>query len=144
MKTLGYWGGTSFLFSFFKWFFAANSDNVTCGFGAFPSLGIDALAYNWNFDFSLTYIGVGACCSALLRVIFASSPPLGSPSDTVPYQVWCSGPAVPCMEESSQPAGCLSASLAWIAYSYLSSMLACMVPFTKGQVCCQYSKEPLA
>ena len=70
MKTLGYWGGTSFLFSFFKWFFAANSDNVTCGFGAFPSLGIDALAYNWNFDFSLTYIGVGALsagpCSAWL------------------------------------------------------------------------------
>ena len=60
VKTLGYWGGTSFLFSFFKWFFAANSDSVTCGFGAFPSLGIDALAYNWNFDFSLTYIGVGA------------------------------------------------------------------------------------
>lgn len=60
VKTLGYWGGTSFLFSFFKWFFTASSDNVSCGFSSWPSLGVDALAYNWNFDFSLTYIGVGA------------------------------------------------------------------------------------
>ena len=61
MKTLGYWGCTSFLFSFFKWFFAAESTTgLSCGFDAWPSLGIKALGYTWQFDFELTYIGVGA------------------------------------------------------------------------------------
>ena len=61
VKTLAYWGGTSFLFSAFKWFFAATSTTgVSCGFSSWPSLGMDALNYNWQFDFELNYIGVGA------------------------------------------------------------------------------------
>ncbi|BDA49724.1 probable metal-nicotianamine transporter YSL6 [Coccomyxa sp. Obi] len=60
VKTLGYWGGTSFLFSFFKWFFSGSSDSTAaCGFTSFPTFGMSALNYRWNFDFALTYIGVG-------------------------------------------------------------------------------------
>ena len=56
---MGYWGMTSFLFSFFKWFFQGAPSSSTCGFSQFPSLGLKALAQSWSFDFSLTYIGVG-------------------------------------------------------------------------------------
>ena len=72
VKTLGYWGCTSFLFSFFKWFFAATSTTgLSCGFDAWPSLGFKALNYTWQFDFELTYIGVGAhlsCCMSGARM----------------------------------------------------------------------------
>ena len=59
VRTMGYWGMTSFLFSFFKWFFQGDPSSSNCGFSQFPSLGLKALAQSWNFDFSLTYIGVG-------------------------------------------------------------------------------------
>ena len=59
VKTMGYWGMTSFLFSFFKWFFGGPASASNCGFNMFPSLGIDALNQTWQFDFSLTYVGVG-------------------------------------------------------------------------------------
>ena len=56
---MGYWGMTSFLFSFFKWFFGGPASASNCGFNMFPSLGIAALNQTWQFDFSLTYVGVG-------------------------------------------------------------------------------------
>ena len=59
VKTMGYWGMTSFLFSFFKWFFGGPSGASNCGFNMFPSLGLAALNQTWQFDFSLTYVGVG-------------------------------------------------------------------------------------
>ncbi|EIE18748.1 OPT superfamily oligopeptide transporter [Coccomyxa subellipsoidea C-169] len=60
VKTLGYWGTTSFLFSFFKWFFGGSSTSgASCGFSSWPTFGMAALNYRWSFDFSLTYIGVG-------------------------------------------------------------------------------------
>lgn len=63
---MGYWGMTSFLWSFFKWFFNGDPSSSNCGFSSFPTLGLSALAQSWSFDFSLTYIGVGEsspfCC----------------------------------------------------------------------------------
>ncbi len=37
-----------------------------CGFGSFPTFGTHALKYTWQFDFELTYVGVGMLVSALL------------------------------------------------------------------------------
>ena len=59
VKTMGYWGMTSFLWSFFQWFFQGDGSSSNCGFRQFPSLGLAALAQSWSFDFSLTYVGVG-------------------------------------------------------------------------------------
>ena len=59
VKTMGYWGMTSFLWSFFQWFFQGDPSSINCGFRQFPSLGLAALAQSWSFDFSLTYVGVG-------------------------------------------------------------------------------------
>ena len=56
---MGYWGTTSFLWSFFQWFFQGDASSSNCGFKQFPSLGLAALAQSWSFDFSLTYVGVG-------------------------------------------------------------------------------------
>ena len=56
---MGYWGMTSFLWSFFQWFFQGDPSSANCGFRQFPSLGLAALAQSWSFDFSLTYVGVG-------------------------------------------------------------------------------------
>ena len=58
---MGYWGMTSFLWSFFQWFFQGDGSSSNCGFRQFPSLGVAALAQSWSFDFSLTYVGVGEC-----------------------------------------------------------------------------------
>ena len=60
--TLFKWGTSSFGFSFFKWFFSANGDKCG-GWDAFPTLGLQALKWTWSYDFSLTYIGVGARAS---------------------------------------------------------------------------------
>jgi hypothetical protein len=60
VKTLGFWGISSFVFSFFKWFFSATSGTQSCGFDSWPTFGMQALNYRWNFDFEQTYIGVGA------------------------------------------------------------------------------------
>jgi len=56
---MGYWGMTSFLWDFFKWFFQGDPASSNCGFNQFPSLGLGALAQSWSFDFQLNYIGVG-------------------------------------------------------------------------------------
>ena len=56
---MGYWGMTSFLWDFFKWFFQGDPSSSNCGFGQFPSLGITALGQSWNFDWQLNYCGVG-------------------------------------------------------------------------------------
>ena len=66
MRTLGTWGVTSFGFALFKWFFSATGD-ACGGFNGFPTLGLKALKWTWSYDFSLTYIGVGALrCAACL------------------------------------------------------------------------------
>ena len=59
VKTMGYWGLTSFLWDFFKWFFQGDPSSPNCGFTQFPSLGITALGQSWNFDWQLNYCGVG-------------------------------------------------------------------------------------
>jgi hypothetical protein len=60
MMTLFTSGISSFGFSFFKWFFSATG--TSCGsWEGFPTFGLKALKWTWNYDFSLTYIGVGAC-----------------------------------------------------------------------------------
>ena len=59
VKTMAYWGTTSLLWSTFKWFFGGPAGAAGCGFSQFPSLGLIALAHTWNWDFSLTYVGVG-------------------------------------------------------------------------------------
>lgn len=38
----------------------------SCGFGAFPTFGAKALKFTWQFDFELTYVGVGMLVSASL------------------------------------------------------------------------------
>ena len=65
-------GGGSFFWSMFKWFFSASG--TTCnGWDKFPTFGLKALEWTWQFDWSATYIGVGGSsslkyrgCSALL------------------------------------------------------------------------------
>ena len=39
---------------FWKWFFTGNGDcgTVSGGFGVFPTFGLQALDWTWNFDFS--------------------------------------------------------------------------------------------
>lgn len=59
MKTLFTWGTSSFGFSFFKWFFSASGKDCL-GWDGFPTFGLQALKWTWHYDFSLTYIGVGA------------------------------------------------------------------------------------
>ena len=33
---------------------------AACGFANFPTLGLKALKWGWNFDFQLIYVGAGA------------------------------------------------------------------------------------
>ncbi len=63
--TLLRWGGVSLAWSCFKWFFSASASAdpgvPSCGgFASWPTFGFKALDLTWNFDSSLTYIGVGA------------------------------------------------------------------------------------
>lgn len=58
MATLLWTGGSSFFFSMFKWFFSASGDACN-GWDKFPTFGLKALKWTWQYDFSLTYIGVG-------------------------------------------------------------------------------------
>jgi len=63
--TLLRWGGVSLAWSCFKWFFSASASAdpgvASCGgFASWPTFGFKALDLTWNFDSSLTYIGVGA------------------------------------------------------------------------------------
>lgn len=63
MAALGKWGGASACWSAFKWFFSSDAGpGCSGGFDRFPSFGLGALAWKWNFDFQLTYLGVGMIC----------------------------------------------------------------------------------
>ncbi len=62
MATLLWSGGSSFFFSMFKWFFSASGANCN-GWDKFPTFGLKALKWTWQYDWSLTYIGVGAAAS---------------------------------------------------------------------------------
>ena len=78
---MGYWGMTSFLWDFFKWFFQGDPASSNCGFNQFPSLGLSALAQSWSFDFQLNYIGVGESISpyGLFLTLFPPFLPLFLP-----------------------------------------------------------------
>ena len=58
MATLLWAGGSSFVFSMFKWFFSAPGEKCG-GWDQFPTFGLKALKWKWQYDWSLTYIGVG-------------------------------------------------------------------------------------
>ena len=58
MMMLLYTGASSFAFSMFKWFFSGKGTNCG-GWGGFPTFGLQALKWTWQFDWSLTYMGVG-------------------------------------------------------------------------------------
>ena len=62
MAALLWSGGCSFFFSMFKWFFSASGANCN-GWDRFPTFGLKALKWTWQYDWSLTYIGVGAAVS---------------------------------------------------------------------------------
>lgn len=47
----------SFGWSFFKWFFSGVGDS--CGFGNFPTFGLDAFKNTFYFNFSPSYVGFG-------------------------------------------------------------------------------------
>lgn len=57
VKVLSWTGLCSFIFSTFKWFF--NGSDYSCGFNTWPTFGMAALKYTWNFDFQLNYVGAG-------------------------------------------------------------------------------------
>ncbi|CAI9767741.1 unnamed protein product [Fraxinus pennsylvanica] len=56
---------TSFLWSFFQWFFSGGGQ---CGFNNFPTFGLKAWNQSFYFDFSMTYIGAGMICSHLVNL----------------------------------------------------------------------------
>ncbi|KAL0033062.1 hypothetical protein WJX79_000741 [Trebouxia sp. C0005] len=56
LRVLGITFSVAFLWDLFEWFFSGAGD---CGFGSFPTFGTHALNYTWQFDFELTYVGVG-------------------------------------------------------------------------------------
>ncbi|EFN55181.1 hypothetical protein CHLNCDRAFT_57961 [Chlorella variabilis] len=68
LSSMGKWFSFSFLFSFWKWFFTGNGDcgTVSGGFGVFPTFGLQALDWTWNFDFSQNYVGVGMLCPQIV------------------------------------------------------------------------------
>ena len=75
LKTLCQWGGVSLFWSCFKWFFSAGASAdarvASCGgFSSWPTFGFKALDLTWNFDGSLTYIGVGTHYSVLQNPAF--------------------------------------------------------------------------
>ncbi|MCO5602386.1 hypothetical protein L7F22_056517 [Adiantum nelumboides] len=59
------WFSTSFLFSFFKWFFSGPQGQ--CGFDKFPSFGMKAYDSKFFFDFNLTYVGAGMICPHIVN-----------------------------------------------------------------------------
>ncbi|KAJ3690168.1 hypothetical protein LUZ61_019332 [Rhynchospora tenuis] len=64
VKTLGKYFVFSFLWGFFQWFYTAED---SCGFHAFPTLGLKAYDNSFYFDFSTTYIGVGMICPYIVN-----------------------------------------------------------------------------
>lgn len=56
MHRFAQWSAISFLFSGYQWVF----NNPACnGFIRFPTFGLQALSYTWNFDFQLPFVGLG-------------------------------------------------------------------------------------
>ncbi|KAF6266546.1 OPT oligopeptide transporter protein-domain-containing protein [Scenedesmus sp. NREL 46B-D3] len=56
MARFAQWSSISFVFSGYQWVF----NNPACnGFARFPTFGLQALRYTWNFDFSLPFVGLG-------------------------------------------------------------------------------------
>lgn len=56
MHRFAQWSAISFLFSGYQWVF----NNPACnGFINFPTFGLQALKYTWNFDFQLPFVGLG-------------------------------------------------------------------------------------
>lgn len=55
----------SFLWAFFKWFF---SGKQACGFGQFPTFGMQAWKQTFFFDFSATFVGAGMIVSHLVNL----------------------------------------------------------------------------
>ncbi|GLJ40569.1 hypothetical protein SUGI_0837370 [Cryptomeria japonica] len=62
---LGKFFVASFLWGFFQWFYKAGDG---CGFENFPTLGLQAYANKFYFDFSTSYIGAGMICPHLVNV----------------------------------------------------------------------------
>eukprot|EP00884_Botryococcus_braunii_P021600 jgi/Botrbrau1/8123/Bobra.0308s0016.1 len=61
-------GWALFCWSLFNWFFSSTQGpNCSGGFSQFPSFGLQALKWHWNFDFGLTYIGVGMICPHIVN-----------------------------------------------------------------------------
>jgi uncharacterized oligopeptide transporter (OPT) family protein len=65
VKVLAWTGVCSFLFSLFKWFFQGS--DYGCGFGAWPTFGLKAMKYTFNFDWQLNYIGAGMICPHIVN-----------------------------------------------------------------------------
>ena len=60
---LGRWGAVSLAWATFKWFFSSDAGpHCSGGFDRFPSFGLAAMRWKLNFDFQLTYVGVGMIC----------------------------------------------------------------------------------
>lgn len=56
MNRFAQWSAISFVFSGYQWVF----NNPACnGFQRFPTFGLEALRYTWNFDFQLPLVGLG-------------------------------------------------------------------------------------
>ena len=69
VTVLGRWGIVSLAWAGFKWFFSSEAGPACSGgFDRFPSLGLAALRWKWNFDFQLTYIGVGMICPHVVNL----------------------------------------------------------------------------
>uniref|UniRef100_A0A0D9W7B6 Uncharacterized protein n=1 Tax=Leersia perrieri TaxID=77586 RepID=A0A0D9W7B6_9ORYZ len=64
VRTLGKYFSFSFIWAFFQWFYTAG-DN--CGFGSFPTFGLEAFKNRFYFDFSPTYVGVGMICPYIVN-----------------------------------------------------------------------------
>ncbi|CAD6262999.1 unnamed protein product [Miscanthus lutarioriparius] len=65
VRTLGKYFSLSFLWAFLQWFYKAGDH---CGFGSFPTLGLEAYKNRFFFYFSPTYIGVGMICPYIVNV----------------------------------------------------------------------------
>ncbi|PAN39190.1 hypothetical protein PAHAL_7G226800 [Panicum hallii] len=65
VRTLGKYFSLSFLWAFFQWFYTAGKH---CGFGSFPTLGLEAYKNRFFFDFSPTYVGVGMICPYIVNM----------------------------------------------------------------------------
>ncbi|KAL6219746.1 hypothetical protein ACLB2K_007505 [Fragaria x ananassa] len=58
-------GGGSFPWSFFQWFFNATDG---CGFANFPTFCLKAYKQRFYFDFSMTYIGCGMITNYMVNI----------------------------------------------------------------------------